>query len=194
MNSYVEYALVNNKKYKINTDFRVALKCNEVAESNVLEEERALAIIYLLFGEKGLSNSDDWEGLLKIATKYLNIKKENNSEEKETNMSFEEDWGYIQASFFSDYNIDLSKIKMHWWQFFDLLCGLTEKCVFNRVRFVRDFDISQIKDSKERERWIEQKKQVALKNKEKIKTAEQLRLDKLFEEQLESRWCSWMVT
>lgn len=187
MNNYVEYALVNNKKYKINTDFRVALKCNEVAESNVSEEERALAIIYLLFGEKGLSNSDDWEGLLKIATKYLNIKKENNSEEKEANMSFEEDWGYIQASFFSDYNIDLSKTKMHWWQFFDLLCGLTEKCVFNRVRFVRDFDISQIKDSKERERWIEQKKQVALKIKDTSKTAEQLRLDRLFEEQLEGR-------
>lgn len=190
MNNYVEYALVNNKKYKINTDFRVALRCNEVAESNVSEEERALAIIYLLYGTEGLDNPNDWQKLLKVAVKYLNINKENNNEEKEAkeiNMSFDEDWGYIQASFFSDYNIDLSNTRMHWWQFFDLLCGLTEKCVFNRVRFVRDFDISQIKDSKEREKWIEQKNQVALKNRKTDKTREQIRLDRLFEEQLKGR-------
>ncbi len=187
MNSYIEYALVNNRKYKINTDFRVALKCNEVSESDISEEERALAIIYLLYGDDGLNNPDDWQKLLKVAVKYLNMNKENNNEEKEANMSFNEDWGYIQASFFSDYNIDLSKTQMHWWQFFDLLCGLTEKCVFNRVRFVRDFDISQIKDSKERERWIEQKNQVALKNRKVNKTPEQIRLDKLFEEQLKGR-------
>ena len=72
---------------------------------------------------------------------------------------------------------------MHWWQFYDLLCGLTEKCILNRVRFVRDFDISQIKDSKEREKWIKQKQQVELK-KESIKTAEEIRLDELFEKQL----------
>ena len=185
MNNYVEYALVNNKKYKINTDFKVALKCNEVSESSVSDEERAIAIIYLLFGDEGLENPTDWGKLLKVAIKYLNINKENNSdEEKEANMSFDEDWGYIQASFFSDYHIDLSKTKMHWWQFFDLLCGLTEKCVLNRVRFVRDFDISQIKDSKERERWIEQKEQVALKKVKDERTEEQKRLDELFEKQL----------
>ena len=71
---------------------------------------------------------------------------------------------------------------MHWWKFYNLLCGLTENCVLNRVRFVREFDISQIKDSKEREKWIKQKKQVELK---KEKTAEEKRLDELFEKQLE---------
>ena len=182
MNKYIEYALVNNNKYKINTDFRVALKCNEIAESDVSEEEKALAIIYLLFGDDGLDNTDDWEKLLKVALKYLTLNKENNNNEyKEANMSFEQDWGYIQASFFSDYNIDLSNTKMHWWQFYDLVCGLTEKCVLNRVRFVRDFDISQIKDSKEKEKWIKQKEMLALK---KEKTLEEKRLDELFEKQM----------
>lgn len=182
MNKYIEYALVNNNKYKINTDFRVALKCNEIAESDVSEEEKALAIIYLLFGDDGLDNTDDWEKLLKVALKYLTLNKENNNnEDKEANMSFEQDWGYIQASFFSDYNIDLSNTKMHWWQFYDLVCGLTEKCVLNRVRFVRDFDISQIKDSKEKEKWIKQKEMLALK---KEKTLEEKRLDELFEKQM----------
>ena len=182
MNSYIEYALVNGNKYKINTDFKVALKCDEIAKSDVSDEERSLAIIYLLFGEQGLDNANDWEKLQKVALKYLNMNKEiNNDENKEANMSFEQDWGYIQASFFSDYNIDLSKIKMHWWQFYDLICGLTEKCVLNRVRFVRDFDISQIKDSKEKEKWVKQKEMLALKRE---KTLEEKRLDELFEKQM----------
>ena len=114
--------------------------------------------------------------------KYLQCGKEieeNNKEE--ANMSFMQDKGYIEASFFSDYSIDLANTNMHFWKFHDLLCGLTEDCVLNRVRFVRDFDISQIKDSKEREKWIKQKKQVALKRE---KTAEEKRLDDLFEKQL----------
>lgn len=185
MNSYPEYVKVNNKKYKINTDFRVALKCNEIAESdNIQDNERALAILYLLYGDEGLHNSADWEQLLKIGIKYLKCGKENKSDEdKEADMSYSQDWGYIQASFFSDYNIDLSNKQMHWWMFYDLLCGLTEKSILNRVRFVRDFDISQIKDSKEKQKWIEQKEQVALK-KTRVKTLEEKKLDELFEKQL----------
>ena len=185
MTKYPQFAQVKEQKYKINTDFRVALKCDEIARNNVPEEERALAIIYLLFGDKGLKDSQNWNELLSIALKYLNFNKkaEENEEKEETNMDFKQDWSYIQASFFSDYNVDLSNIQMHWWQFYDLLCGLTEKCILNRVRFVRDFDISQIKDSKEREKWIKQQQQVALK-KESIKTEEETRLDELFEKQL----------
>ena len=72
---------------------------------------------------------------------------------------------------------------MHWWEFYNLLCGLSDKCVLSRVRFVRTFDISNIKDEKEKAKWIKQKEQVALK-KEKIKTDEEKRLDELFERQL----------
>ena len=136
MTKYPQFAQVKEQKYKINTDFRVALKCDEIARNNVPEEERALAIIYLLFGDKGLKDSQNWNELLSIALKYLNFNKkaEENEEKEETNMDFKQDWSYIQASFFSDYNVDLSNIQMHWWQFYDLLCGLTEKCILNRVR------------------------------------------------------------
>lgn len=184
MTDYPKYAQVKEKKYKINTNFKVAIECDKVARSNVSDEERALAIIYLLYGDRGLKNSQDWNDLLSIGLKYLNCEKElEENNNGEVDMDFEQDWSYIQTSFFSDYNIDLSKIQIHWWQFYDLLCGLTDKCILNRVRFVRDFDISQIKDNKEREKWIKQKRQVALK-KEIAKTSEERRLDELFEKQL----------
>lgn len=187
MNSYPKYAQIKDRKYKINTDFRIALECDKLAKSNVCNEERALAIIYLLFGDEGLKNSQDWNELLAIALKYLNCEKErqeNNEEKQEIDMDLEQDWEYIRTSFFYDYNIKIEpNTYIHWWEFYNLLCGLSDKCILNRVRFVRNFDIEQIKDSREKEKWIKQKEQVALK-KEITKTAEERRLDELFEKQL----------
>ena len=188
MNNYPRFAQIKDKKYKINTHYKIALDCEKVARSNVSEEERALAIIYLLFGDKGLKDSENWEELLKVAMKYLNCGKEiYQDEDIEVDMDFEQDWEYIKTSFFYDYKIKLNANKyMHWWEFYNLLCGLSEKCILSRVRFVRNFDISQIKDSKENEKWAKQKEQVALK-KDIVKTEEERRLDKLFERQLEGR-------
>ena len=188
MNNYPNYAQTKNNKYKINTDYRVAIRCDEISrDNNIQDEEKTLAILYMLFGEKALDNPREWEELVKIAIKYLACGKEinTNKNKEECDMSIEQDWGYIQASFFSDYNINLSTVKMHWWQFYDLLNGLTDDCILNRVRYIRNFDISQIKDSKERAKWIKQKEQVSLKAKIKAeKTLDQKRLDRLFEEQL----------
>lgn len=187
MTSYPHFAQVKNKKYKINTDFRIALKCNKISEDiSISNEERAMAIIYLLYGDEGLQNSRDWEELLQIALKYLRCDKEAKEDNKkeEVDIDFEQDWEYIKTSFFYDYNTKIKKnTYMHWWEFYNLLCGLSEKCILNRVRFVRNFDISQIKDEKEKRKWIEQKELVALK-KVSQKTDEQTRLDELFEKQL----------
>lgn len=52
MTNYPQYAQVENRRYEINTDFRIALQCNEIAESDVSDNERALAVLYLLFGDE----------------------------------------------------------------------------------------------------------------------------------------------
>ena len=185
MNNYPDFAQIDGELFKINTDYKVALKCDKInRDSSITDEERSLAIIYSLFGEKGLNDNKNWDKLKEIAVKYLNCGKEHKNSEEAENMSYEQDMDYIRASFFSDYNIDLDNTKMHWWQFYNLLCGLTEDSILNRVRFVRDFDISQIKDRKEKEKWIKQKEQVALKEEKRQKTSEEKRLDELFEKQL----------
>ena len=70
--NYPTYVIVNGKRYDINTDFRVAIKCNLIAEDiNIGDMERALAIIYTLFGEKGLDDKDSHQKLLELAEKYL---------------------------------------------------------------------------------------------------------------------------
>ena len=179
---YPKYVRIDDKEYAINTDFRIAIECNQIAEDTSIGDfERALAIIYKLFGETGIKAQDDYVRLLELALKYLSCGKEvvsGNNEEPD--MDFIEDMDYIEASFMSDYNIDLSKEEMHWWKFYKLINGLSNSemgncCVLNRVRNLRNFDTKDIKDQKEKEKIEKAKKQVALnKNKkEKNLTKEQ---------------------
>ena len=93
-------------------------------------------------------------------------------------MDFIKDMDYIEASFMSDYNIDLSEIQMHWWKFMNLMNGLSNSelgncCVLNRIRNLRTYDVSQIKDQKEKQKIIKAKQQVALKKNKKQATQKQ---------------------
>jgi hypothetical protein len=172
--NYPEYVKVGDKQYKINTDFRIAIKCDQIArDENIGDVERALAIIYTLFGKEALNDSINYEKLLELAKKYLVCGKEVEVDSnEEPDMDFVEDMDYIEASFMSDYNIDLNSIEMHWWKFSNLINGLSNSefgncCVLNRIRNLRNFDTKEIKDRKERERIEKAKKQVALKRNKK---------------------------
>ena len=174
-----EYVEVNGRKYKINTDFRIAIRCNEIAQDeNVGELERALAVIYMLFGEDGLNHQDDYEKLLKMAKKYLSCGNEIEDTDEEPDMDFIEDYSYIKTSFMSDYGIKLDETNMHWWEFMDLMNGLSNSelgnsCILNRIRNLRNFDTSQIKDTKERDKINKAKQKVALKPKKEVHTDKQ---------------------
>ena len=168
---YPRYAEIEGKKYKINTDFRVALKCNQVAKDESIGDfERALSIIYLLFGEEGINSQEHYEKLLEMSKKYLSCGEELKESKEEPDMDYEQDYSYIKTSFFSDYGIKLDEEKIHWWEFYNLLNGLSNSefgncCIFNRVRNLRNMDLSQIKDSKQKDKIKEAQDRVALKKK-----------------------------
>ena len=74
-------------------------------------------------------------------------------------MDYKQDMDYIEASFMSDYRINLSNVKIHWWTFSNLMNGLSNSefgncCVLNRIRNLRTYDTSQIKDKKENRPYI----------------------------------------
>ena len=178
---YPEYAEVAGKRYKINTDYRVALRCFEVIEDDsICDEERALAVIYLLFGEVPTSNIEDF---LRIAGDYLRCgEKEETQVSSEKDMDFAADEKYIVASFMSDYQIDLSRTDMHFWLYIQLIQGFTEKSVMSRVREIRNYDLEELKDPKSRAKMVKAKEAVALP--EKFSKAEQEAIEefeKLFE-------------
>ena len=189
--NYPQFAEVDGKRYKINTDFRVAIECNEIGfDESIGDYERALAIIYKIFGDEGLSDNENHEKLLELATKFLSCGKELDKEQKgEIDMDFVEDMDYIEASFMSDYNIDLANVEMHWWKFYNLINGLSNSemgncCVLNRIRNLRTYDTKDIKDPKQLEKIKEAQRQVALKPKNKkikVTSEQQKNIDNFYD-------------
>lgn len=192
---YPQYVEVDGKRYKINTDFRVAIECNRVFEDETIGNfEKSLAILYLLFGSEAIDTLEHYDKLLDLAKMYLLCGKEYNEELNEKpDMDFIEDYSYISTSFMSDYRIDLDNCEMHWWKFMDLMNGLSNSelgdcCILNRIRNLRNFDLKDIKDSKEREKIKKAKQQIALKKYQKPKkqaTEEQLKSAQEFYKALE---------
>lgn len=158
---YPEYAEVNGVRYKLNTDYRVALRCFKVIDDTTIsDEERALAVVYLLFGIVPTENCDDF---LRIAGNYLRCGKTEQAQSSSArDMDFFDDEEYIIASFMSDYRIDLPNTDMHFWQYIQLIQGLTENAVLSRVRELRNYDLDDIKDPKTRAKMLKAKEAVAL--------------------------------
>lgn len=181
MNKYPEYVKIGNKKYKINTNFKIALECNKISmDESIGENEKMLAIVYKLFGKEGLYDKENRYTLFEYAVKFLRCGNLDDSKEKSSNydMDFIQDYDYIKASFRSDYNINLDEEDMHFWEFYNLLCGLSNSefgncCILNRIRNLRNLDLKTIKDPKEKEKMRKAKESVALKKKKKPLTQEQ---------------------
>ncbi len=180
-----EYVLIDDTKYKINTDFRIALKCEEAAQDDELNDiERAYAILYLLFGDEGINNTRHYERLLECAKKYLSCGVDIKSIDKNSkpDMNYQQDWRYIVASFRGDYGIDLTTEKLHWWTFYSLMSGLSSESVINRIREIRTTNLSEIKDAKERNKMKKLQETYALKTDPVEMTEEQRRsVDKFYE-------------
>ncbi len=187
MNKYPEWLQVGDKKYKINTSFWLALRCDEIfRDDSICDYEKTLAIIYLLLGEEAMKDMEHQEQIVKLLTKYLRCGKEADKREQlneEPSMDFKQDMGRIKTSFMSDYQIDLDLVDMHWWKFHDMLEGLTDDSVLSRVRTIREEPLSG-KKGKEREKWEKAKKQVALKHE---KTQQEKELDDWWEKEMKKR-------
>ena len=188
-----QYVKVDDKLYKINTDFRVALECNKIAEDKSIGDyERALAIIYKLFGEDGL-DCENQNKLLELGMKYLllgNDKKELKNENKEKyELDFNKCIGLIKASFKFDYKYDPYELEyLHWYDFYNDLESLSTSefgncCILNRITSILNQEPKEIKDNKQRQKLIEAQKllqQKYCKQKEVEMTKEQEESAKAF--------------
>lgn len=176
---YPEYIEIDNEQYKINTDFRVALACFEALDDEEINDvARIWAIIALLLGKEKDGdieipqfNDEELGKVAELLIKYLSCgNTDENTNGNKKDMDFVQDKEYIYASFLTDYKIDLENTEMHWWKFCTLIKGLTDKCILNRIRDIRNTDLTEYKDTKTREKLLKAMESVKLKEK---KTKEQ---------------------
>ncbi len=174
---YPEVMEINGKEYKINTDYRIALACfKAINDTDINDMERLIAVVTLLLG-KDFPLELMGEAIDKCAI-YLRCGKKENQEEEEIDMDYEQDRGRIMASFMSCYHLDITKEKLHWWAYNDLIEGFGEDEILTRVRNIRNYDLNDVKDKKEREKIRKAQEELRLKP---VKTKEQKELDKFWD-------------
>jgi hypothetical protein len=94
--SCIKKIQIGDTIYNANTDFRVAIECNRIANDETINKyERPLGIICTMFGEEGLDNPEHYEKLLKWALNYLSCGKEIKKTQEEPDMDYIEDMEYI---------------------------------------------------------------------------------------------------
>lgn len=169
MVEYPEFAEIDGELYRINTDYIYALQCFKIIDDNSISDvERAIAVVSVLFGqenEKGdiINIPKNINVALEKATIFLSCGKESkNITDVKKDMDFDYDKEFIYASFMSDYNIDLENTNMHFGKFCNLISGLTEDTILNRVRDLRNTNLSDYTDPKTRSRIQEAMERVAL--------------------------------
>lgn len=175
--SYPEALVVGGVEYEINTGYEYALACLRcISDPNISNIERAIGVVGILYKKE----PTDLQEAVRMAVKYLQLgRDEFRVADHKPDMDFERDIHYIRASFRSDYGIDLSRSKdMHWWEFSELLQGLTDNCVLNRVRDLRNYDLSTVKDPKTRSRIAKAQQEVALT--EQLSKEDQEKMDEFF--------------
>lgn len=197
-----QYVKVDGKEYKINTDFRIALECNKIATDETIGDyERALAIIYKLFGEDGF-NCENKQKILELGMKYISLGREQNDLKLHSDEKFEIDFekckGLIASSFKYDYSYDPYQLEyLHWYDFYNDLENLSSSekgncCILNRIIAILNQDASKIKENKDRQNLIKIQQELKTKyctNKDKKEmTKEQEESAKEFYKQLGIEW------
>lgn len=151
-----ESVILGGKIYRINPDFRTAVKIILFAEENS-------GVKLLMYALKNFYV--DLPKNIKLAIEGMNLFYKGNKVQKGNGtqmFSFEKDAELIYSSFMSQYGINLSQDNIHWYVFLALLKGLCGENAFSKVLAVRNLDISYIKDEKQKAYYAELKQKYSL--------------------------------
>lgn len=150
-NKFAEYIQIQDKKLKLNTDYRVWVDIsgkmqdiNPFLQSEAEQLERVLEICDLAIGQEyEFSN----EVFIKVVEFLINDKVKQESgggKAKKKDFDFTFDGESIYSSFMVQYGIDLQTVDMHWHKFKALFDGLGERTPFVQRIKLRNLDISTI--------------------------------------------------
>ena len=170
----------NGRLYKINTDFRIGLACfRALNDFEITDTERFYAVQTLLLGENVLS--EDELILKKKIETYLRCGRDKNTSDEEIDFDYIQDEQTTRTSIRQCYHLNLNEIEyLHWYEYNELISGLTTESLLNKIRDLRNYDLSDVTDEKQRAKIIETKERVALKD-NRPKTEEEKELDKFWD-------------
>lgn len=151
--------IVNGKHYRLNLDFRNVLRMMEILDNdNLMPEAREyLALKCLMKRPRNVKP-------VLTAVKALLFPQDRPKTTGPKVTSFEHDAGLIRAAFRQVYNIDISRSKLHWFEFIELLQNLPEGNRYTEIVSIRARPLPEATkyNQKEREWLMKAKMQCAL--------------------------------
>ena len=143
-----DFVELDGKEYKVHTDFKNWIDISIMLIDKKDELDKNIAkIIKKAYIECPPNISLALKGILK----FFNAEEDKQASTKESShkkriFSFEYDATYILSAFREQYNIDLLKENMHWFEFLAYFKSLNEDVQLMKIMQYRSVDLSQIKD------------------------------------------------
>lgn len=182
------YVIVGGEEIPIVTDYRTGILFEQVLnDPDLSDDEKLRTVLQLYYGDLIFSLLTDMDRIQEALTNIMwfyrcgsdkTAETDAGSDDPETDppFSYEYDAAYIYAAFVEAYGIDLTKNRLHWWQFRALFLALPENVQFCKIMSYRAMEIPA-KMSKEKKKFYQRMKRIY-----KIpKPAEQVRLEKELE-------------
>lgn len=146
---------IGNKKYDINSDFRISILFELLMQDNSMEDKDKMLMALKLYYPVIPKNLDEAiEQMLWFYKCGKDIRKsKGNGKGKSITQiySFDYDDDYIYAAFMDQYGIDLQDIEyLHWWKFKAMFKSLKEDNEIVKVMGYRSMDLSKIKDKEQK--------------------------------------------
>ena len=170
-----DYITLYGEKYPVFTSFKNWVKISILAESEGLENPKALAQMLRLCYRKKLPPNigSAIMGMLAFLNGDTEFLVSPESQSKKI-YSFSQDSGAIYGSFYAKYGIDLSKSNMHWYKFCALFSGLADENQFNTLMRIRTIDEAEIKNAKLRRKMMDLKAKYGLRSDAEIDVAQNI--------------------
>lgn len=153
---------VDNKEYKINSDFRTSMLFEMMMLDGELDKKEKITNALQLYYPIAPTNIN--EAVKKLIWFYSCGKdnkkhKGTGSTVTEQIYSYEYDDSYIYSAFLTQYNIDLQDIEfLHWWKFKAMFKSLKDDNMIVKIMGYRSLDINSIKDKEQKANYRKLKK------------------------------------
>lgn len=163
-------------KIPFNTDYRYCVLFEIMMQDPTISQKNKILQSLELFYPKIDLIKDYKEAIDNIIWYYSGNKeiKEGKQGKIKQIYSYEFDSDYIYSAYMSQYNINLQKAKMNWWEFKALFQGLNETNKIVKIMEYRAMDLSKIKDKEEKAYYKKMKRIYALPD---MRTKEQKEAD-----------------
>lgn len=146
---------IGNKKYDINSDFRISILFELLMQDNSMEDKDKMLMALKLYYPVIPKNLDEAiEQMLWFYRCGKDVRKSKGKGKGKSATqiySFDYDDDYIYAAFMDQYSIDLQDIKyLHWWKFKAMFKSLKEDNEIVKIMGYRSIDLSEIKDKEQK--------------------------------------------